>query len=64
MSRKQSLQKMREILIERRIALQKAIEGDFSMLRKLDRSGGDVAGLCLGNLIQRVVFEIGRGGNT
>ena len=43
MSRKQSLQKMREVLVERRVALRKAIEGDFSMLRKLDRSGGDVA---------------------
>ena len=47
MSRKQSLQKMREVLIERRVALRKAIEGDFSMLRKLDRSGGDVADCAL-----------------
>lgn len=47
MSRKQSLQKMREVLVERRVALRKAIEGDFSMLRKLDRSGGDVADCAL-----------------
>ena len=47
MSRKQSLQKMREVLIERRVALRKAIEGDFSMLRKLNRSGGDVADCAL-----------------
>ena len=47
MSRKQSLQKMREVLVERRVALRKAVEGDFSMLRKLDRSGGDVADCAL-----------------
>lgn len=47
MSRKQSLQKMREVLVERRVALRKAIEGDFSMLRKLNRSGGDVADCAL-----------------
>ena len=47
MARKQSLQKMREVLVERRVALRKAIEGDFSMLRKLDRSGGDVADCAL-----------------
>ena len=38
---------MREVLIERRVALRKAIEGDFSMLRKLNRSGGDVADCAL-----------------
>ena len=38
---------MREVLVERRVALRKAIEGDFSMLRKLDRSGGDVADCAL-----------------
>lgn len=47
MSRKQSLQKMREILVERRVALRKAVAGDYSMLRKLDRSGGDAADCAL-----------------
>ena len=47
MSRKQSLQKMREVLIERRVALRKAVDGDFSMLRKLERSGGDAADCAL-----------------
>ncbi len=43
MTRKSSLKKMKDILIERRDALRQAINGDDSLLKKLSQqSGGDV----------------------
>lgn len=48
MSRKQTLLKMRDVLVERRDALIQAINGDDSLLRKLQQqSGGDVADFAL-----------------
>ena len=43
MARKDSLKKMREILLQRRDALRQAISGDDSLLKELSQqSGGDV----------------------
>ena len=43
MTRKSSLKKMKDVLVERRDALRQAISGDNSLLKKLSQqSGGDV----------------------
>lgn len=43
MSRKESINKMRELLLTRRNALRKALQGDLSLLSQLrEQSGGDV----------------------
>jgi DnaK suppressor protein len=43
MSRKESINKMRELLVTRRNALRKALQGDLSLLSQLrEQSGGDV----------------------
>ncbi len=47
MSRKQTLIQMRELLLERREALRQAVNGDDSLLRKLEQQGGDVADFAL-----------------
>lgn len=48
MSRKQSLEQMRDVLLERREALRQAINGDNSLLKKLEQqAGGDVADIAL-----------------
>ena len=47
MSRKQTLEKMRQVLVERREALRLAVNGDDSLLRKLNQQGGDVADFAL-----------------
>ena len=48
MARKDSLQEMREILLERRTALRQAISGDDSLLREISqRQGGDEADFAL-----------------
>src|SRR5215471_20364433 len=42
-SRKDSIEKMRELLLTRRNALRKALAGDLSMLKQLrEQTGGDV----------------------
>ena len=42
MSRKKSLQEMKDILLQRRTALRQAIDGDDSLLREMSQnSGGD-----------------------
>ena len=48
MARKDSLQDMREILLERRTALRQAVSGDDSLLREISqRQGGDEADFAL-----------------
>lgn len=43
MARKDSLEKMQDVLVTRRDALRKALAGDLSMLKELrEQSGGDV----------------------
>ncbi len=48
MSRKQTFKKMREVLVQRREALRQAINGDNSLLKKLEQqAGGDVVDFAL-----------------
>jgi DnaK suppressor protein len=48
MSRKDSIQNMRELLVTRRDALRKALAGDLSLLMQLrEQSGGDVVDAAL-----------------
>lgn len=48
MTRKDSIQKMRELLVTRRNALRKALAGDLSLLTQLrDQSSGDVVDAAL-----------------
>ena len=48
MSRKDSIQKMRDLLVSRRDALRKALAGDLSLLMQLrEQSGGDVVDAAL-----------------
>ena len=42
MSRKEALNKLRDVLLVRREALKKALDGDLSMLQSLSQEGGDV----------------------
>jgi DnaK suppressor protein len=42
MSRKEALNKLRDVLLIRREALKKALDGDLSMLQTLSQEGGDV----------------------
>src|SRR4051794_31675623 len=47
-SRKESIDKMRELLVTRRNALRKALAGDLSLLKQLrEQSGGDVVDAAL-----------------
>jgi DnaK suppressor protein len=48
MTRKDSIMKMRELLVTRRNALRKALAGDLSLLRQLrEQTGGDVVDAAL-----------------
>jgi DnaK suppressor protein len=48
MSRKDSILKMRELLVKRRDALRKALAGDLSLLKQLrEQTGGDVVDAAL-----------------
>jgi DnaK suppressor protein len=48
MSRKDSIMRMRELLVTRRNALRKALAGDLSLLRQLrEQTGGDVVDAAL-----------------
>src|SRR4029078_4069615 len=48
MSRKESINKMRELLVTRRNALRKALAGDLSLLSQLrEQTGGDVVDAAL-----------------
>src|SRR4029078_7721057 len=48
MSRKESIDKMRELLVTRRNAIRKALAGDLSLLKQLrEQSGGDVVDAAL-----------------
>ena len=48
MSRKESIEKLRELLVQRRNALRKALAGDLSLLMQLrEQSGGDVVDAAL-----------------
>ena len=48
MARKEAMSKMREVMIERRDALRKALTGDLSMLKELrEQSSGDVVDVAL-----------------
>lgn len=48
MSRKESINKMRDLLVTRRNALRKALAGDLSLLRQLrEQTGGDVVDAAL-----------------
>jgi DnaK suppressor protein len=42
MPRKEVLDKLREVLLRRREALRRALDGDLSLLRELAQEGGDV----------------------
>ena len=42
MSRKEALAKLRDVLLLRREALRKALDGDMSLLQSLSQEGGDV----------------------
>lgn len=42
MSRKEALNKLRDVLLVRREALRKALDGDLSLLQSLSQEGGDV----------------------
>lgn len=42
MSRKEELQKLRDVLLRRREAIRSALAGDLSLLRELAQEGGDV----------------------
>ena len=42
MSRKEALNKLRDVLLVRREALRKALDGDLSLLQSLSQDGGDV----------------------
>ena len=42
MSRKEALNKLRDVLLVRREALRKALDGDLSLLQTLSQEGGDV----------------------
>lgn len=42
MSRKEALNKLRDVLLLRREALKKALDGDLSLLQSLSQEGGDV----------------------
>jgi DnaK suppressor protein len=42
MSRKEALNKLRDVLLIRREALRKALDGDLSLLQSLSQEGGDV----------------------
>lgn len=47
MARKDSLVKMRDLLVKRRDALRRALAGDLSLLKSLDQTGGDVVDAAL-----------------
>ena len=47
MARKDAILSMRELLLTRRDALRKALDGDLSLLRKLEATTGDVADYAL-----------------
>lgn len=48
MTRKESINKLRDLLIQRRNALRKALAGDLSLLKQLrEQSGGDVVDAAL-----------------
>jgi DnaK suppressor protein len=47
MARKDSILKMRDLLIKRRDALRKALAGDLSMLKSLNSESGDVVDVAL-----------------
>ncbi|HEX6963113.1 MAG TPA: TraR/DksA family transcriptional regulator, partial [Lacipirellula sp.] len=47
MARKDSILKMRDLLIKRRDALRKALAGDLSMLKSLSGESGDVVDVAL-----------------
>jgi DnaK suppressor protein len=42
MSRKEALTKLRDVLLLRREAIRKALDGDMSLLQSLSQDGGDV----------------------
>jgi DnaK suppressor protein len=42
MARKEALNKLRDVLLTRREALKRALDGDLSMLQSLTQEGGDV----------------------
>lgn len=47
MARKDSLFKLRDLLVKRRDALRRALAGDLSLLKSLDQTGGDVVDAAL-----------------
>ncbi len=47
MSRKETLSKLREVLLIRREALRKALAGDLSLLRQFAAEGGDVVDVAM-----------------
>lgn len=47
MSRKKTLNEMRDVLVERREALLQAVNGDDRLLMELEQQGGDVADFAL-----------------
>jgi DnaK suppressor protein len=48
MTRKESIEKLRELLVQRRNALRKALAGDLSLLKQLrEQTGGDVVDAAL-----------------
>lgn len=42
MGRKEVLKSMKDVLVQRRVALQQAIAGDDSLLKELTQAGGDI----------------------
>ena len=47
MARKDSLKKLRDVLIRRRDAIRSALEGDLSLLQQLAQDGGDVMDIAM-----------------
>ncbi len=58
MSRKEALIKLRQVLVHRRDALRRALEGDLSALTELTSGSGDLADLALDSAHEEVTSQM------
>ncbi len=58
MSRKEALLKLRQVLVHRRDALRRALEGDLSALTELSMASGDLADVALDSAHEEVTSQM------
>ena len=58
MSRKESLAKLRDVLLIRREALRKALAGDLSLLQQLASEGGDVVDVAMDTVQDEISCQL------